>query len=268
MRFTSFLLFFFAFQSLSFTQTNNAQQVVSGIIMVNDNAHLDTKALLGNLNADWKVKTDSVNSTDKTLVFSTNGATVMVSQLHYPADPIEIRAAAQLSWMWRAAVEEALPHQSQVLISVIGGADKSLELYQLFTKVAGALLENTNSCGVFMNSQYLLIPKGFYSAAAHNMLDNQTLPIYCWIYFGMPGDGGGYTFGMEEFGLREMEIVKSSSNNVDVHATLYDAAASVLKYNSRPTEGEFIVTEEGTKIPVRLSKGVFLEGHQVLQLQF
>jgi Domain of unknown function (DUF4261) len=268
MRFLPLFLCFISFQNTLFSQHKSAQQVVSGTVLVNDKKPLDVKALIGSLKNDWKIKADSFSNAEKTIVFSTPGATVMIAQLTYPADPIEIRAAAQLSWLWSTAAEEALRHQSQVVISVMGSAEKSIELHQLFTKVAAAVLESSSASGVYMSSQYLLLSKGFYSAAAHNMFDNQTLPIYCWVYFGMPGNGGGYTFGMNEFGLKEMEIVKSSQNNAAVHATLYDAASSVIKYHTRPLDGETLVTEEGMKIQVHNSKGVFLEGQQVLKLEY
>jgi hypothetical protein len=268
MRFLPFLLLFFALHTSSFSQNTKTQHIVSGAVLVNDKVPLDAKLLIAALKSDWKVKADSLTTADKTIVFNTPGATVMIAQLSYPADPIEIRAAAQLSWMWTTAAEEALRHQSQVVISVIGNSDKSLELHQLFTKVAAAVLENSRASGVFMNSQYLLVSKGFYSAAAHNMLNNQTLPLYCWVYFGMPGDGGGYTFGLQEFGLKEMEIVKSTHNNAEVHASLYDAAVSVVKYHSQPADGGFVITEEGSKIAIKSTKGVFLQDQEVLKLEY
>jgi hypothetical protein len=268
MRLVALILLQFTAQMVLFSQNTPDQKVVSGTVLVNDANPLDAKALLASLRNNWHIKIDSFSNADKTIVFNTPGSTAMIAQLNYPADPIEIRAAAQLSWLWRNATEEALQHQAQVVISIVGGADKTLEMHQLFTAIAAELLETRASGGVYMNSQYLLLSKGFYTAAAHNMLDNQTLPLYCWVYFGMPGDGGGYTFGMEDFGLKEMEIVHSQQSNADIHATLYDAAMSVLKYNSRPQDGEAIVTEEGNKIPVKFSKGVFLEGRDVLKLEY
>lgn len=237
-------------------------------MLLNDKSPIDAKSLFNTIKTDWKLKADSLKTGDKTITFTVPGATVTIAQLAYPGDPIEIRAAAQLSWMWKNATEEALRHQSQVVVSVIGSSAKSLELHEIFSKVAAAILENTHSSGVYMNGQYLLVSKGFYSSAAHNLLDNQTLPVYCWVYFGMPGDGGAYTFGMQEFGLKEMEIVKSTHINAEVHGTIYDMAVSAIKYNLRPLDGEVITTEEGSKIKVHNAKGVFLEGHQVLALEF
>lgn len=264
-----FILLFFSICSAPLSaQKAKEPRVVSGIVLASDKAPVDTKTLLNALKNDWKIKADSVSTADKTLTFNVQGITVMLAQLNYPVDPIEIRAAAQLSWLWPNGTEEALKHQAQIVISVIGNADKSLELHKLFTKVAAAVLENTHAVGVYMGSQYLLLQKGFYLSAAHNLSDSQSLPIYCWIYFGRPGSGGAYTFGMSEFGLKEMEIVKSSHPEADVHSTMYDVVYSLIKYNTRLHDGESAITEEGQKIPVKQARGAFLQDSDVLQLQY
>lgn len=268
MRLFSILLLFTVFSVTLTAQKSKEPKVVSGTVLVNDKLPLDTKLLLNALKNDWKVKADSVSTADKTLIFSAQGATVMIAQLEYPIDPIEIRAAAKLSWIWPNGTEEALKHQSQLVISVVGNEDKALDLYKLFTKVAGALLESTHSAGVYMGSEFLLLQKGFYLSAARNLRDSQSLPIYCWVYFGRPGDGGGYTFGMQEFGLKELEIVQSSHSEADVHSTLYDVASSIIKYNTRLHDGESAITEEGQKILVKQAKGSLLQGQDVFVLQY
>lgn len=249
-------------------QKSKEPKVVSGTVLVNNRVPLDAQALMAAIKSDWKIKADSINIADKTIVFSTPLATVMIAQLDYPADPIEIKAAARLAWLWPNADAEAVRHQSQVVISVIGSDEKPLELHLLFSKVAAAVLESASASGVYMNSQYLLLPKGFYSAAAHNMLDNQSLPVYCWVYFGRPGDGGGYTYGLQEFGLTDLEIVKSERPEADVHAVLYDAVYALIKYNTKLTDGQSLVTEEGLKLAAKRSKAVFLEGLDVFQLGY
>jgi hypothetical protein len=262
------LAFFAACPQAVFSQKSSEPKVVTGTVLLNEKSLFDTKALVADLKTDWKIKLDSVTMGDKTLVFSVAGATVMVAFLDYPAARDDIGVAARLSWLWKTAGEEAPRHQAQAVISVIGSANRTLELYKLFTKVAASLLENSRSSGVYMGGQYLLLSKGFYVAAARNMLDNQSLPIYCWVYFGMPGKGGGYTFGLQEFGLTEMEISDPAQSDAAAHATLYDAVVSVVKYGTRLTDGQSLTTEEGQKIPVRLTKAMFIEGQQVLRLDF
>lgn len=273
MRFFLLLTAFIAvFSQNIFAQAKDpapTQKVVSGTVLLNDKTAPDAKKLLAALKKDWKLNTDSASTADKTIVFSAPGATVMIAFLDYPAAPAEIGTAARISWLWKNA-DEALRHQSQVVISVIGKSNKTLDLYQIFTKTVAGVLENTNSCGVYIGGQYLLLSKGFYTSAARNMLDNQTIPLYCWVYFGMTQEKelhSGYTYGLQEFDLKEMEIVNSKQSMADVHATLYDAALTVLKYGKHLKDGESLTTLEGQKFTVKISKAAFQEG-ETLKLEY
>lgn len=241
-----------------------AQKVVSGTVLLNDKTVPDARALLAALKKDWKIKTDSSSIAEKTIVFTGPGAaTVMIAFLDYPAPSAEIATAARISWLWKNGADEALRHQSQAVISIVGAESKSLDLHKLLTAVTGCVLEKTNSCGAYMADQYLLLSKGFYTAAARNMLDNQSLPLYCWVYFGMTKDkelNSGYTWGLQEFGLTEMEIVQSKQSLADVHAVLYDAALTVVQYNMQLQDGQSLTTLEGQKVTVKRSKAVYQEG--------
>jgi len=246
------------------------QKVVSGTILLNDKTAPDTKVLLAALKKDWKLKIDSSSTADKTLSIHISGATVMVAYLDYPQSPANIQTAARLSWLWKNGGAEAMRHQSQAVVSVMGAQNKTLELYKLFTTTAACILENTNSCGALMPDQYLLLSKGFYTSAARNMRDNQTTPIYCWVYFGMTQEkelSSGYTWGLQEFGLQEMEIVNSKQSRQDVHSTLYDAAQTVVTKNKRLQDGETLTTLEGAKLKATLSKATYQEG-QTLKLEY
>jgi hypothetical protein len=216
------------------------------------------------------MKPDSINISDKTLVFSIPGATVMLAYLGYPVEAAEVQAAASISWLWKNAAPEVAKHQSQVVISVIGSSSRALDLYKALTKVAAATLEKTNSSGVFMNSQYLLSSKPFFVAGARNMTLEQTLPIYCWVYFGMLQENNlnsGYTFGMSEFGFPDMEIFHSEHSVQEVHAALYDATQSIILYNLQLKDGQEVANGEDVKIPVKKMPGKMLEG-EVLRLQY
>ncbi len=269
---------FAAFLSSSaFAQVNKTkattpiQKVVTGSVLLNEKTAPDFKALLATLKTDWKFRTDSVTTNAKTLVFTTPGATITMAYLDYAVVPAEIKAAANLSWIWRTAAQEAGRHQAQVVISVIGSANRALDLHKMFTRVAGGVLENTKSSGIYLNNQYLLLPKGFYTAAAHNLLENNSLPLYCWVHFGMTeqnGKSGGYTYGLQEFGLPEMEIVNSPRPVAEVHAVLYDAAVSVVEYGTKVQNGQTLTTREEQKLQVRLTPSTVLEGLTTAKLDW
>lgn len=252
-----------------FAQKPAEQKVISGIVLLSEKTAPDNKALLSALKTNWKLKADSVNNSDKTLVFNTSGgATVMVAFLEYPAAPDEIGAAARLSWLWKTANEEVGKHKAQVVISVIGPANRSLDLYKIFTQTAAAVIEVTKAPGIYMSSQYLLLSSGYFTAAAQNMVQNQSIPLYCWVYFGRPGGGNGFTYGLSEFGLPEMEIVNVSHAEAEVHALLYDLAMSAIKYNTKVQDGESLTTEEGAKVVLRLVQGTYLGEQKVLRAEY
>ncbi|MDO8367182.1 MAG: hypothetical protein Q7T20_10320, partial [Saprospiraceae bacterium] len=99
----SLLLFILvAFQGGLYAQKTAEQLVVSGIVLLQEKKAPDNKALLSALKSSWKLKADSVNIADKTVVFNTiGGATVMIAYLEYPAALDEVGAAARLSWLWK-----------------------------------------------------------------------------------------------------------------------------------------------------------------------
>ncbi len=193
----------------------------------------------------------------------------MLANMDYPASPAEIQGAVEGAWLWKTAAQEAPRHQSQVIVSVIGPNGKPVELYKMYTRVAAAVLDNTRSCGVYLPSQYLLQSRAFFLQAARN-LEEKALPIYCWIYFGMLEDGGAssaYTFGLPEFGMPDLEIVKSTHPLQQAHAILHDAVSEVLAKNIQLKDGSVIETLEGQKITLKLSKSVYLEG-QTLKVEY
>jgi hypothetical protein len=102
------------------------------------------------------------------------------------------------------------------------------------------------------------------------MMDNNTLPLYCWVYFGLMGEAqgnSGYTYGLSEFGLPEMEIVYSKNSLTDTHAVLYDAAGTVIQYNLQLKDAQKLSTLDSQEFTVRRSKAIFLEG-ETIKIEF
>jgi len=270
------LLLFVAFTAC-FCTTLSAQKAtgtdnkaVSGIVLLNDQTPVNFKALTETIKKDWGVRLDSSSQTGKNLVLYTTGATVMLAYMNYPASPVEIKSAAEGAWMWPAARNEAPKHQAQVVVTVVGANKKAVQLYKLYTRVAAAVLDNSRACGIYLPGQYLLQSKAFFLQSARN-LDQNTLPIYCWIYFGMFEDGGqscAYTYGLTEFGMSDLEIVKSKHSLQEAHAVLYDAAKDALQNNRILQEGSVLETLEGKKYPLALSKSPYLDGRETLKVGY
>jgi hypothetical protein len=265
-----FPLTFLLLPLLASAQTD--ARVVSGAVLLNNQTMPKPEALLQELRNNWKTKTDSVNVSDKTIVFSAQEGTVMLAFLDYPVAQNEVYTAAAISWLWKNAEAEATAHKAQMVISVLGPAKSNpLKLYQLFTRVAASVLAVSDAAGVYMNETLLLLSKGYYLEAAKNMSDDH-LPLYCWLYFGlMEEDGeksGAFTYGMKEFDLPEMEIVQSTQALPETHAVLYDAASYVIKYNIRLKEGQLIPLDEKLKLPVSYSPGYYVRENETIKIKY
>ncbi|MFN0014253.1 MAG: DUF4261 domain-containing protein [Saprospiraceae bacterium] len=245
-------------------------KAVSGIVLLNEKKAVDFSGLTSAIKKDWGVRLDSSNVSGKNLTLYTTGATIMLAYTDYPAAPAEIRSAAEGAWMWLAAKSEAPKHLAQVVVTVVGAPNKALQLYKLYTRVVAAVLDNTRSCAIYLPGQYLLQSKAFFLQAARN-LDQNTLPIYCWVYFGMFQDGGqacAYTYGLPEFGMTDLEIVKSNHTLQEAHAVLYDAAKDALQNNRVLQDGSVLETLEGKKYTLSMSVSPYLQGRQTLKMAY
>lgn len=244
-------------------KTETEMQSVAGIILKNDNAVFDFKTFLADLTTSGKIKAEASSVSENMLEFQVGEFKVLVAD--FPTAPCSeqnLYASIGISWLWKTAEKEIPKHQSHLGITILGKPGQALAMHKLFTNLTVSALQNSNSCGVYMPNQYLLVSKGHYLESARNMSESD-LPIYLWVYFGLSqldGKAGGYTYGLKEFGLKEMEVVRSSRPIQEVHAFLFDKTMEVILGDRKLKAGEKVSAGEGQNIEVRESEGEFLEG--------
>jgi hypothetical protein len=248
------LLFFCALVCAPFWATAS-EKVITGTVLLHTKQVPDFKKITTELPANWYVRVDSNNISDKTAVFSAGGATVMLAYLDYALPPDEMTIASGISWLWKSADQEVKAHKGQLVVSVLGDDKNTLELYRIFTRVAACCLASVpDAPGLYMNNQYLLLQRGFYLESARNM-GREGTPIYCWVYFGLLQQGeksSGYTFGLTEFGHHELEIVESALPIQDSHNLLYDVALKALVMPAFK-DGQQVELSEGRKVNIAVS---------------
>jgi len=230
-------------------------KVVSGTLLLSDRKAPDFKAILSELPSTWYLRIDSLVVTEKTAIFSTAGATVMLAWLDYPAPAEDIQISAAISWLWKDAERVATTHTSQIVLSVVGESDPILMRQVFMRTAAGVLAGLPASVGVYINDSYLLLSKGYYEEVVRNM-SREVFPLYCWVYFGVLQEGttsSGYTYGMSELGWPEMEIVNSALPVQESHALLYEVAQQAILADSIWKDGQVIPLTEDRKVKVRLS---------------
>lgn len=265
-------LAFFCLTLLASAPSATAQyKVVTGTVLLTELKQPDLKKIAQQLQQKWDTKADSLIIRENTATFTANDATVSIAFFDAPDRTEDLLAASGISWLWKRAEYEVSGHRSQLIISVFGDHRRSLELYMLFTRVAASALETTQSLGVFMNNQYLVLEKGFYLTAAEGLKARQSMPIYCWVYFGImeeEGLSGGYTYGLSEFGSPELESRSQAATVADIHNLLYETALKSIETRTPWSGGDQFTTGSGDKLVLRASKGYYLKDSDVLHIDF
>ncbi len=249
--------------------SSSLTQAVSAVVLLREAKAPDFRVLLTSLRKDWGMIIDSSTVGDKKATFYSGGLTVVCQYVPYPMAAAEVRSAASGAWLWGTAKEEAPRHQAQLTIAIVGSGQLPVGLYKAYTRVAAAVLENTRAYGIYLPRHYLLHSRDFFLEAARQMVRDE-LPVYCWIYFGMFQQDGlscAYTYGLDEFGMLDLELARSPKSLAEAHAILYDAAREALKSGKPWREGSILETVDGEKFLLRRARSPYLENKETLQLQ-
>ena len=132
----------------------------------------------------------------------------------------------------------------------------------LYSKIASAVMNNSKSLGIYIGGRTLVIKKDFYQANIE-MMSEEDLPLYKWIYFGLRNENGKqsvYTYGLADFGKQEMEIVESDNSIEELNEMMFNLVHYVIAYNVVLKDGETIGISAEQKLKISESKGKFLDG--------
>lgn len=263
----SFLLFFVSIAKAQVPEITENTNTVMGMLLLPEMKLMDYPNIEEGILNTWDIDQDDIDGNDQTISFTVDGATFLIAMIPAPVPGEELEVAVEYSYLWKDA-RSALNNQSHIVIAVVG-EKTPLELNVEFTKAAAILLENSDATGVYLGSQTLVLSKEFYLTEAASMGEG-SLPLYLWVYFGLrPGDDGNsaYTYGLKEFGLKEIEIIDSKYSMEEVMEFLYDASHYVLAGNVELNDGETIGISNEQKIKISVSNGVNLDG-ETLKLAY
>jgi Domain of unknown function (DUF4261) len=244
-------------------------KMVLGMVLLKEIQTLDEAKIIENLKKKWHVHIDSSDGSDSSMVLKIDNQMVMVAVIPASIPNGELDHCADLAYFWTNAKTEALQHKAHVIISVLPSTFPTVEMHSLFTKIATAIMEETDALGIYIGNQTLLLSKEFYITNAE-LLKEGSLPLFNWVYFGMvkKGDKNSvYTYGLELFGKREMEIIDSPHPMSELQDMLYNTAHYVLDSDITLQNGETIGISAEQKLKITLSKGKFLKG-KTLKIEY
>lgn len=258
----------------SFKQKDKAEEnkqvsTMLGMILLEEPNSLEIEKVVSELRNHWKLKVDDSNIGPGASVLVINGYNVGIAEVAAAIPGDEIQTTAEYNYLWKNGSEEASKHKSHLILTIFNTGKNPIAENLLFNKVAVAILNSSESLGVYIGERTLLLEKGFYIANSE-MMSETDLPLYNWVYFGLRNENGKqsiYTYGLADFGKQEMEIVNSTNSFEDLNEIMFNMAHYVIASNVTLKDGETIGMSATQKLTITESQGEYLEG-RTLKIEY
>lgn len=248
------------------SHTNSA---ILGMVLLEDPNSFDLKGTVNELKTKWKLKVNDNDADDKTAVLVIENYNVAIAVIPAKIPEEEVEKTAEYNYFWKNGVEETSKHQGHIVLSIMNAGKNSVQENLLYSKVASAVMNNSKSIGIYIGGRTLVLKKDFYQANVE-MMTEEDLPLYNWIYFGLRKENGKqsvYTYGLADFGKKEMEIVDSENSTEELNEIMFNLAHYIVAYDVTLKDGETIGLSAEQKLKITESKGRFLEG-QTLKVEY
>lgn len=198
---------------------------------------------------------------DDALVFNLGERLVAVSLMPFPIPDHETETNAENNWMWPEAVDVAKQHAAHIMVAICGGDDDPIERGKLYAKLMDACSRQRDVTGIYTSG--VVFEPDFYRKATEAM-KHDALPVHAWIWFGLYADDGrlrAYTYGMESFGRREIEVLDADGVEArELWEFISSMASYVLECGQTLEDGQTIGFSEDDKHAITLSEGAALPG--------
>ena len=236
----------------------------TGFVLLNE-AKFDREKFLKDLKEDWKVTLDlgddSENKEKDMLVGNVNDIMVAVALMPAPIPNNEAAESAKTNYRWPDAIKVAEEHKAHILVSLLGEPDL-IDGAKLYTKIISALTKQENCTGI--NVLGTVLNPDMYRDFTQYYTENDMFPVENMIFIGLYASESekvnAYTYGMEAFGKKEMEIIDSSQNPEDVYYFLQGVADYVITSDVILQDGETIGFSAEQKSSITHSKAIAVDG--------
>lgn len=203
---------------------------------------------------------------NNTIIADNNGMILTASLMPAPISDNEAVEQAKTNYRWDGAAEAAERHKAHLLVSVINREDMdNIEGAKHYVKLLANATKQEGCLGI--NILGTVIHPQMYYDFAKLYDENDDFPIENIVYIGLYGDENntvsGYTYGLEQFGKKELEIIKSSEEAEEVYNFLASISDYIITSDVVLNDGETIGFSEEQKIQISVSEGIALDGETI-----
>ena len=232
-----------------------------------ERADFDAEKYVKDLKEDWGMSYDfEITHDNNTIIADNNGMILTASLMPAPIPDNEAVEQAKTNYRWEKAVEAAEKHKAHLLVSVINRGDMdNIEGAKHYVKLLANATKQEGCLGI--NILGTVIHPQMYYDFAKLYDENDDFPIENIVYIGLYGDENntvsGYTYGLEQFGKKELEIIKSSEEAEEVYNFLASISDYIITSDVVLNDGETIGFSEEQKIQISVSEGIAVDGETI-----
>ena len=251
--------------------TNNTGGGFVGFVLLST-PEFDVKKFRTVLKEDWGIECpedcENPRSEGTAIVFGADGMMATVGLMETKVPNGEAEYWANSNFMTREkSVAAAKNHKAHLLVAVLGKNSVPLEAGKLFVKVASACLKASNALGIY-DCGTVWLPEDFIQSAM--VMKEGEIPLTALVFVGLYQNEKGvssWTNGLRSFGKEELEIINSSQSPAEVYDLMLNISSYLVKEGAVLRHGETLGFSAEQKLPITLSKGVYVEG-QSLKIGF
>lgn len=255
------------------TSSDTTTKTVLGMIALEQAIFPNIDKLIATIKEDWQLSAHASNydiGADNAVVMQMQDQIVALMYLEVPIPWEDIEPVCRSAYYWPEAGETLQKQQAHVIVSIMSDAEV-LDKYKLLTKVITSVLKLTPALAVYKGIQSLVLSPERYLEES-DLLNNGSLPISLWVYFGLFTEENetisGYTYGLGEFNKMELEINESNQNLSDIYGFLYNISHYLLSHNPHLKDGETIGMTAEQKVAMSYRPSRYLEETTVIDLDF
>lgn len=249
-------------------QAPKQSNILLAMPMFNDDKRYQLDKVIDNLRVFWSLDVTDIAGDDEAASFNVNGEEIALANMPVQIPWGDIEGTAQYAYNWKSALKDLEGHTGHAIVSVMASQNNSVDRFKILSKVLGSILMTSEAVGVYQGSQSLLIPRSQYLGHL-KALEEDDVPVMLWIYLGLRETANGncaYTYGLKDFEKPEIEVIDSKLSLDELFDFLFSITSYVIGSNITLKNGETIGLTAEQKIPIKLSKGQFVEG-QSLKLE-
>lgn len=245
--------------------SENKNSMLLAMPLFVNNKSYNIQDVINHLKMFWQLKVaDDESVDDETAYFEVDGQTVVIASMPTPIPNNEVEENAKINYLWENAIDELKNYTTHGIVTIMPNDKTPFERFSLLSKVLCSILNTSEDCiGIYHGSQTLVLSKENYLTNI-DYLQNNKAPIPCWIYIGVrPQENGSvslYTYGMTLFGKQELEIINAKKDVNELYNFILNISSYIIESDITFKDGETLGYAADHKVPIKSSKGVYVEG--------